>query len=224
MFLNPNISVFWRIFIPLAILVNIAMFISSNSSLGASVYAVLYFQKRIEISSLFDFGLINSVTDMWKAKVYPLSILIAFFSGIWPYLKLILMLISFITPSSIINKNKRSTILMILDATGKWSILDSYVMILMLVAFQFHVVFPKSETVPENSVVDVFVDAAYGFVTLLIATCLSLALSHIITHLHRGLDEHPNENKGENADSFKSLISYANVNGKKNIYLEVSLL
>jgi hypothetical protein len=194
------------------------MFISSNSSIGASVYAVLYFQKRIEIPSLFDFGLINSVTDMWKAKVYPLSILIAFFSGIWPYLKLILMLISFITPSSLINKNKRSTILMILDATGKWSILDSYVMILMLVAFQFHVVFPKSELVPENSVVDVYVDAAYGFVTLLMGTCLSLALSHIITHLHRGLDEHPNENKGEKAESFKSLISFVELkNSKINI-------
>ena len=88
LFLNPNISIFWRIFIPFAILINITMFISSNSSIGASVYAVLYFQKRIEIPSLFDFGLINSVTDMWKAKVYPLSILIAFFSGIWPYLKL----------------------------------------------------------------------------------------------------------------------------------------
>ena len=215
LFLNPNISIFWRIFIPFAILINITMFISSNSSIGASVYAVLYFQKRIEIPSLFDFGLINSVTDMWKAKVYPLSILIAFFSGIWPYLKLILMLISFITPSSLINKNKRSTILMILDATGKWSILDSYVMILMLVAFQFHVIFPiVSETVEEASIVDIYVDVAFGFVLLVIGTCLSLALSHIITHLHRGLDEHPNENKGEKAESFKSLISYANVNGK----------
>ena len=69
------------------------------------------------------------------------------------------MLISFITPSSIINKNKRSTILMILDITRKYSILDSYVMILMIVAFQFYSVFPKSETVTKNSVVDVFVDA-----------------------------------------------------------------
>jgi hypothetical protein len=110
---------------------------------------------------------------------------------------------------------------MILDATGKWSILDSYVMILMLVAFQFHVVFPKSETVPENSVVDVFVDAAYGFVTLLLATCLSLALSHIITHLHRGLDEHPNENKGENAESYKSLISFVETKKINSFYFKI---
>ena len=34
--------------------------------------------------------------------------------------------------------------------------------------------------IPENSVVDVFVDAAYGFVTLLIGTFMSLALLHII--------------------------------------------
>jgi hypothetical protein len=128
------------------------------------------------------------------------------------------MLISFITPSSLINKNKRSTILMILDATGKWSILDSYVMILMLVAFQFHVVFPKSEGVPENSVVDLYVDAAIGFLTLLIGTCFSLAISHIITHLHRGLDEHPNENKGEKAECYKSLITFVDIKKNKKLF------
>ena len=55
------------------------MFMTSNSSLGASVYAVLYFQKRIEILFLFDFGLINTLSDIWKAKVYHLFILIEFF-------------------------------------------------------------------------------------------------------------------------------------------------
>ena len=34
-------------------------------------------------------------------------------------------------------------------------------------------------------------------------------LSHIITHLHRGLDEHPDQNKGERAESYTALISFA---------------
>lgn len=38
---------------------------------------------------------------------------------------------------------------------------------------------------------------------------MSLGLSHIITHLHRGLDEHPNQNKGKDAESYKSLLSFA---------------
>ena len=210
LFLNPRISLFWRIFIPLGILLNIALFISSNSSVGASVYVLFTVGRKVKVPSLFDFGLINSVTDMWKAGVYPLSILIAFFSGIWPYLKLIMMLIAFTTPSSLLKKEKRESVLMFLDATGKWSILDSYVMILMLVAFQFDVKFPIiGELVKKNIFVDVYVWAATGFLTLLIGTCISLGLSHIITHLHRGLDEHPDQNKGEEAESFKSLISFA---------------
>ena len=211
LFLNPNIPIFWRIFIPLGIISTIALFISSNSSTGASVFVVFKVGRRIQIPSLFDFGLINSVRDMWKAGVYPLSIIVALFSGIWPYLKLALMLISFCIPASLFSKRQRGKILRVLDATGKWSILDSYVMTLMLVAFHFHIKFPIVEPsqATENSIVDVFVYAAYGFFTLILGTIISLFLSHIITHLHRGLDEHPDQNKGEKAESYKALISFA---------------
>lgn len=40
------------------------------------------------------FSLYQSIDDMWNAGVYPLAILVAFFSGGWPYIKLILMLVS----------------------------------------------------------------------------------------------------------------------------------
>ena len=88
--------------------------------------------------------------------------------------------------------------MLILDATGKFSILDTYVMIMMLVAFQFHINLPvsdKSKAI-DGSVFDVFIYAAYGFITLITGTLVSLTLSHIITHLHRNLDKHPDENTG----------------------------
>ena len=211
LFLHPHISIFWKIFIPLAIIGTFALFISSNSGTGASVYIVFEIGRRIQIPSLFDFGLINSVRDMWEAGVYPLSIIVALFSGVWPYLKLVLMLISFVLPTSLFSKSKRGKILWILDATGKWSILDSYVMILMLVAFHFHIEFPVVEPseAEEGSIIDVFVYAAYGFFTLILGTVISLFLSHIITHLHRSIDEHPDQNKGEKAESYTALISFA---------------
>ena len=216
LFLHPHIPIFWKIFIPLGIIGTFALFISSNSGTGASVYIIFELGRRIQIPSLFDFGLINSVRDMWEAGVYPLSVIVALFSGVWPYLKLILMLISFVLPTSLFNKRKRGRILWILDATGKWSILDSYVMILMLVAFHFHIEFPVVEPseAKEGSIIDVFVYAAYGFFTLILGTVISLFLSHIITHLHRSLDEHPDQNKGEKAESYTALISFA-----KNKYL-----
>ena len=211
LFLNPKIPLFWRIFIPLAIVGTMAVFISSNSGTGASVFIVFNLGRRVQIPSLFDFGLINSVRDMWKARAYFLSVLIAVFSGIWPYVKLFLMLISFVLPASILNKRQRGKVLRLLDATGKLSILDSYVMILMLVAFHFHIDFPVEPPSEANqgSIIDVFVYAAYGFLTLILGTVISLCISHIITHLHRSLDEHPDQNKGEKAESYTALISFA---------------
>ena len=211
LFLHPHIPILWRIFIPLSIILTIALFVSSNSSTGASVFVIFEVGRRIQIPSLFDFGLINSVKDMWEAEVYPLSIIIALFSGIWPYLKLVLMFISFVMPTSLFNKKKRGIVLRILDATGKWSILDSYVMILMLVAFHFHIAFPviQPSEAEQGSLVDVFVYAAYGFFTLILGTVISLFLSHIITHLDRSLDEHPDQNKGEKAESYTALIYFA---------------
>jgi hypothetical protein len=121
------------------------------------------------------------------------------------------MLISFALPTSILNKSRRGRLLRLLDATGKLSILDSYVMILMLVAFHFHIEFPvvPPSEASEGSIIDVFVYAAYGFFTLILGTVISLVLSHIITHLHRSLDEHPDQNKGEKAESYTALISFA---------------
>ena len=213
LFLDPRIPIFFRLFIPLAILLTIASFISSNSGTGASVFVVFHVGRRIQVPSLFDFGLINSVHDMWEAGSWILSLLVAIFSGFWPYLKLILMLITFFLPASILSYKRREKILIILDATGKFSILDSYVMIMMLVAFHFHVDIPiTDQSKAENgAIVDVFVYAAYGFVTLIVGTLISLFLSHIITHLHRSLEEHPDQNKGEKAENYKSIMSFAKI-------------
>ena len=67
LFLNPRVPLFFRIFIPFAILFTIALFASSNSGIGASVFVVFNLGRRIQLPSMFDFGLVNSVHDMWVA-------------------------------------------------------------------------------------------------------------------------------------------------------------
>lgn len=103
------------------LLANIALFISSNSSVGASVYLVIKArgQEALHFPSLFDFSLVNSVRDMWDAKVYPLSILIAVFSGFWPYVKLGLLIMCWVIPFRSISVTHRERVLLILDALGK---------------------------------------------------------------------------------------------------------
>jgi uncharacterized paraquat-inducible protein A len=66
--------------------------------------------------------LANTVRDMWRAGVYPLSILIAIASGGWPYAKLLLMIFAWCAPTRILSRQRREMVLSRVDALGKWSL------------------------------------------------------------------------------------------------------
>ena len=187
--IHPHIPWIFRYGVILLLVGNVALFISSNTSVGASVFLVIDVgSDKITLPSLFDFSLGNSVHDMWEAGVYPLSLLIAVFSGAWPYMKLLLMLVCWLVPTSILSVRRREHFLMALDALGKWSLIDTYVLTLMMVAFRFHIespAAPETDTAAGSVVLNVFVEPNSGIYTFLIATMMSLALTHIILAFHR---------------------------------------
>ena len=77
-----------RYLIPTLILGTIILFVSSNSSVGASVdFSVEAGTHSIGIPSIFEFSLMKTVTELYRADVYPLLILVVCFSGVWPYIK-----------------------------------------------------------------------------------------------------------------------------------------
>jgi len=180
--LDPAIPWVVRYSIPFLLLTNIVLFISSNTSNGASVYIVLASQDGdVRLPSLFDFSLGNSVQDMWDAGVYPLSILIAVFSGAWPYLKLVMMLFCWVVPVRYLTVKHREYMLMFLDALGKWSLIDSFVLTLMMVAFHFDLSPADQST---QAAIEAYVEPEWGFYSFLLSTMMSLTMSHIILALH----------------------------------------
>ena len=61
--------------------------------------------------------------------MYPLALLVAFFSGAWPYIKLLSMILMWFTPSAAVTLFRRGWVLKWLDILGKWSLIDAYVMV-----------------------------------------------------------------------------------------------
>jgi len=180
--MHPGLSRLARFGVPFLICCNIALFIFSNTNVGASVYIALSVGgSSTRLPDLFQFDLANSVRDMWSAGVYPLSLLIATFSGAWPYLKLLIMMYCWLMPGRYLGERRREGIFMFVDALGKWSLMDSYIMVLMLVAFRFHVGSPKES----STAMDVFVEPGVGIHTFVGATMLSLILTHLCLALHR---------------------------------------
>jgi hypothetical protein len=65
---NPEIPFLIRYGTLLILLANVALFIASNTSLGAAVYLRVRTQDGVvQLPSLFNFSLSNSVRDMWNA-------------------------------------------------------------------------------------------------------------------------------------------------------------
>jgi hypothetical protein len=178
---HPEVPKWLRIVLPLCVLVDIGVFVASNYSPDAvSVMVKLIIgSKTIDVGSVFDFGLANTVSDMWEAKVYTLSIIIAFFSGAWPYVKLLFMLSAWLLPPTVLSIDRREFILKMLDALGKWSLIDFFVMVLFLCAFHFQI------NIRSFIIVDVTVLPKWGFYTFLLATMISLGLGHILLACHR---------------------------------------
>ena len=65
--------------------------------------------------------------------MYPLSIAVAVFSGGWPYIKLLIMLYCWTAPCPRQSDvTRRGRLLHVVDALGKWSLIDIYVMVRLL--------------------------------------------------------------------------------------------
>jgi len=89
--------------------------------------------------------------------------------------------------------------LLTLDALGKFSLVDSYVLILFVVAFRFQM---KNN---DNLKLDVYVSPESGFFSFLVASCLSLILGHAVLFFHRKTMKH-----GDTSSGFFSKLSILN--------------
>lgn len=192
--LNPRVNWLFKVFVPFLIIGNIGLFVASNTSVGASVFVYIHLgNDTITTSSLFSFSLANSVHDMWVAGVYPLSLIVAVFSGGWPYAKLLMMLgVWFLPVRAVLREN----VLILLDMLGKWSLIDAFVLVFMMVAFRFKLVIPGSplaRTQSGDTTIDLLVEGDMGIYSFLLATMVSLLITHIILAVHRWLAKQEEE-------------------------------
>lgn len=79
------------------------------------------------------FSLHSTVADLWGAGLHPLAIAVTLFSGIYPYVKLISIL--YFTAWKC---TPHGFMLHVIDCLGKFSLLDSFVMLIMVSGLTVH--------------------------------------------------------------------------------------
>ena len=122
--------------------------------------------------------MVSSVSDFWQAGAYTLASLIALFSGIWPYVKLILLCYCWIIP---MKQENREAVLIFLDQLGKFSFIDLFVSLYMIVSFYVSI----TEQIPNSYGINVkvVVEPDVGLNTFVIGTVISMVFSHFFLYL-----------------------------------------
>jgi hypothetical protein len=143
---------------------------------------------------------------MWTAEAYALSLLVAVWSGAWPYVKILLMLGAWYAPPRYLPRPHRRRLLLMLDVLGKWALIDLFLMNMMeggrdlcagclplpadagaagicaceAVAFRFHI-----QVAARLLVVDVQVTPEIGLFTFVTAVAFSLVSNSVLLIYHR---------------------------------------
>lgn len=90
---SKDIPLLARLLIPVVILGNVALFLSGHLSLGGTVNISGGFAgQAFNVDGFFEFSMVKSTIEMWNAGGRALAILIAVFSGVWPYVSFICLI------------------------------------------------------------------------------------------------------------------------------------
>lgn len=126
----------------------------------------------------------GSISEMWKARVYALASIIAICSVTWPHVKMISTLLIYCLPQKIQSVKFRTNFLFVLDIFGKWSLIDCYILIIIVTAFRFHI---KKKLFIFEGGGDMTVLIGPGPFVFFIATFISLGINNTLVYYNKQL-------------------------------------
>lgn len=168
------------VYFPFAVIAVMFLFANADLDIMARVDIILTADgERAPLKPLFAMSLVSTIIECWKSGAYFIAVLTIIASGVWPFIKLSLLIFAWFTPPRYLNLSRRGKCLFFLDTWGKYSFLDSWFLVILLSAFEidWHSVGSaelKIQTTP-----------APAFYAFFAATVLSLVLGHIASECHQ---------------------------------------
>jgi len=208
---SSSVPLIARVSIPIVILGSIALFMSGHLGLGASVNVHGSFAGQdFVLENFFSFSMSESITDMWESGAKELAVGLLIFSGIWPYVKQITTLCLWCMPPRWVSVSRRGSIFLWLDAFGKWSFIDIFVLIMSIASFRVSVNSPGFSFFPDKFyALDLFVVPQYGLYANMSAQLVSQVSSHFILYYHRKVIFDQGDHDSENPEGGSGITSRA---------------
>ena len=128
--------------------------------------------------NVYDLTFIRSIKDAWNGDAKLLAVIIVLFSGIWPYLKNIMLVMIWYIPAT--EKTQSSTLLW-LSRLSKYTLVDVFAVIGVLVGVQLQLNVGGTEAVtraePRFGIIAFFLATVWEFLQIELSKCFILILN-----------------------------------------------
>lgn len=177
------------VMLPVTILACLCFLLGSNYLLMAQTFVNLE-QAPSFVWNAFQvmvYSLFYSIDALYyDADLKAMSWVVLCFSAILPYVKLILMLVSWLTPKQILPLRLRSWIVVLMDDIGKFSLVDVFTVQFLSGVFHIEVAGAAAAGVAVEPLrVVLRTNEELGFAAFVFATVVSLLIGHLCRHYHQ---------------------------------------
>jgi hypothetical protein len=125
-FAHSHLNCFLRWLLPVMLVGSLTLFAVAAMYDGTKVVLnIKVGRHKVPGITLSDFTLVESIRKMCDAGVYPLAALTLVWSGIWPYLRQVLLLACYFVGPRHFSVARRAGLLHLLDIMGKWFFLNT---------------------------------------------------------------------------------------------------
>jgi hypothetical protein len=177
-----------RIAVPLAILLNTSLYMAGHLGVLSTVNLEASLAgEAFTIHNFLEFSFIKSTRATYRNGGSEMAILIWMFSGIWPYIKLVLSALAWMLPPDRLSVSRRGQILLWIDAMAKLSVVDIFTMMLGVAVLLVYVGGPDKSLAEEDALytMKAIVGPGAGCYCLLIAQRLARVSSRYFLDYHQ---------------------------------------
>ena len=144
--------------------------------------------QQTEFLGLLTFDMTVQINMIWESGAGVLVLMIVVFSCMWPVVKNLVLIGLFVVPQTVVSKHTRHTALDGIDAVGRLSTVDCFIVIILVSALKIYFTGQRIvylDILPADVVaIDLNAKPETGIVMLTFVAFYSLVVNHVVIYYH----------------------------------------
>ncbi len=172
---NKNINILVRGALPILCLFTMGLIASSDYSYAMTLdVGITLLNKDIEVKGIYALSIATVIQMFMDMNILALALPLLLFTGIWPFIKLAILLLVWLGPSFAISQTYKGRLLNFLALLGKWNFTELFVIVTAVVFFNFKINSPHLSLLDINGVPTNYLSLDFNLVPQWVSFCLSI--------------------------------------------------